>query len=137
MKLTTIRSIASLTVGMGLLSSAQGALWTSGHGDISLAFEGEGLEFEAHLGEGKPAIVDGVPFVDHPVEADSVEISISNTFILPVGLASDFLTQVGADRRRHLAAFAGRFYSAGSFGRFGGRRALALGLGWIDFGAIA
>ena len=86
--------MASFAVGISFLSSAQGALWTSGHGDFGLEYGDEGLEFEVHLGEDTPAILAGESIEDTPFETDQVEVSISNTFTA-VGLGEEFLTGAG------------------------------------------
>jgi len=59
-------------------ASVQAATWTSGHGDIGVAYPGSGEEFEmeVHIEEGD---VDGSPVTDQAYEPEAITIAVPNS----------------------------------------------------------
>jgi surface-anchored protein len=66
-------SLLALAVVAALPASAA-SLWTSGHGDIGIGYEGGQLELHFHLGEdgGEPAIVDSASISDQEFEPNEI-----------------------------------------------------------------
>lgn len=68
MKKLLLPALFSLIV----LPAFSASTWTSGHGDLGVAYHGGELELHWHLGEDVPAIVDGSPVSDTEFEADEI-----------------------------------------------------------------
>lgn len=94
-----IPSIATLAAFTFLpLSStfAQG-IWTSGHGDISVAYGVGGLEGEWHLGEdNEEIVVDGITLqapegFEHEADAITATLPFDRSFLRPAGVDWNFL----------------------------------------------
>ena len=93
----------SLLIACGCLLAAElshAAAWTSGHGDIGIAYEDEGsgseLHLHLHLGEESPAIINGSTIVaDEEFEAGDLNININNPSVVPGTATPAFLAGVG------------------------------------------
>lgn len=98
------RLICSLFAVSSVLPSAFGEFtFTAGHGDIGVAYDG-GLELHWHLGDGAPAIVDGLPVNDQeygPDEIKAVVPGVSN-FNRPAGAAFNFIGNAAGELTYYL-----------------------------------
>lgn len=93
-KTRSIYQVASAAVFslICLGQAAQGALYfTSGHGDIGVEYEDGELHLHVHLGEGSPAIVNGVEVYDEEYEPGEIAIQVPNSARVVLGSSVAYL----------------------------------------------
>ncbi|MEM9080233.1 MAG: choice-of-anchor M domain-containing protein [Verrucomicrobiota bacterium] len=97
MKLThtfiSAAALAALTHGASAVS-----LWTGGHGDFGVVYEGGEFELEWHLGEDDDdAVVDGITIPEGEFEPDELQLQFFNEVTLTNSTSPVILAGIGAN----------------------------------------